>query len=138
MVQIERAVTTYQLDLAGNPDSSYLDAQTLATLEAILDDVKTSTQAAFPAYKLADDGFPVKPGQNVITPSIFKGFIVGRYRTWLANGWVENVDEFATLLTVTRNADVNRLDMLLPPDLMNQFRLLASRLAFFLNYPASS
>jgi len=138
VVQIERAVTTYQLDLAGNPDSSYLDAQTLATLEAILDDVKTSTQAAFPAYKLADDGFPVKPGQNVITPSIFKGFIVGRYRTWLANGWVENVDEFAKLLTVTRNADVNRLDMLLPPDLMNQFRLLASRLAFFLNYPASS
>ena len=136
---IERAVTTYQLDTATNPDESYLDAQTLATVEDILFDVEVGVRAKFRYFKLARNGFPAKPGQNVTTPNIVKGYIVGLYRGWLAAGLVEDVDTFAELLVVEINgSDPNRLDILLPPDLINQLRVTAVKLQFHLNFPTTT
>ncbi|XFB08767.1 hypothetical protein AAGT13_20535, partial [Azotobacter salinestris] len=44
---------------------------------------------------------------------------------------VENIDDFKANLVAERNAsDPNRLDLLLPPDLVNQLRIIANKIQF--------
>lgn len=51
------------------------------------------------------------------------------------DGLVENAELFAKNLIVERNtSDVNRLDVLLPPDLVNQLRIFALQAQFRLQY----
>jgi len=134
-VYVERAITTYQDDAGGSPDASMLDVQTLKTLEGILLDMISMFTGKFPRTKLAADGFPLRPGQNIVTPSVIKGAILSMYNTWIRLGWVENVTDFATNLIVEKNAsDPNRVDVLLPPDLVNQLRVLATKVQFRLDY----
>jgi phage tail sheath gpL-like len=46
-------------------------------------------------------------------------------------GLVENIEQFKTDLIVERNVqDPNRLDFLLPPDLVNQFIVGAAQIQF--------
>jgi len=48
-------------------------------------------------------------------------------------GLIENLDEFIENLIVERNTtDQNRVDALIPPDLINQFRVLAGLIQFIL------
>ena len=52
-------------------------------------------------------------------------------------GLVENMDLFKANLIVERNAnDPNRVDILFPPDLINQLRIMAMLVEFRLQYPA--
>lgn len=132
---IERCITTYQTNVLGLPDPSYLDIQTLATLSEIRFQYKTRMQNRFliPRFKLADDTFNVQPGSKVATPKTVKGEILALFNELSDIGLVENLDDFETNLIVERNTtDVNRVDVLLPPDLINQFRILASLVQFIL------
>lgn len=46
-------------------------------------------------------------------------------------GLVENIDSFKANLVAERNAgDQNRLDVLMPPDLVNQLRIVANKIQF--------
>ena len=48
-------------------------------------------------------------------------------------GLIENLDDFITNVVIERDAnDVNRVNVLLPANLVNQFRILASQLQFIL------
>ena len=134
-VLIERAITTYQTNALGIPDVSYLDVNTLATIGEIRYQYKARMMSRFisPRFKLADDTFPVQPGQKVATPSIVKEEIVGLFAQLRDEGLIENLDEFIDNLIVERNAtDRNRVDVLLPPDLINQFRIMATLFQFIL------
>jgi phage tail sheath gpL-like len=69
----------------------------------------------------------------VATPKTVKGEILALFSELSDVGLVENLEDFETNLIVERNiADVNRVDVLLPPDLVNQFRILASLIQFIL------
>ena len=134
-VMIERSITTYQTNALGTPDATYLDVQTLATLEEIRYQYRARMENRFliPRFKLADDSFPVQPGTNVVTPKTIKSEIIALFTLLRDNGLVENLDEFITNLRVERNTtDRNRADVLLSPDLINQFRILASLTQFIL------
>jgi len=134
-VRIERSITTYQRDDLGAVDPSYLDIQTMATLSEIRYQFNTRMTTRFlsPRYKLADDTFPVQPGSYVVTPSIIKQEIVALFMLLRDKGLIENLNEFVDNLVVERNStDVNRVDVLLPPDLVNQFRVLAGLIQFLL------
>lgn len=134
-VLIERAITTYQKNAAGALDASYLDIQTLATLGEIRYQFKNRMISRFivPRFKLADDSYPVQPGTYVATPKTVKQEIVALFTQLRDVGLIENLDDFVTNLRVERNAaDVNRVDILLPADLINQFRILAGQLQFIL------
>jgi len=134
-VLIERSITTYQTNLAGNPDPSYLDIQTLATLGEIRFQYKTRMQNRFiiPRFKLADDGYPVQPGTKVVTPKTVAGETIALFTDLRDAGLIENLDEFIENLIVERNAtDQNRVDALIPPDLINQFRILSGLIQFIL------
>ena len=134
-VLIERSITTFQTNALGLPDVSFLDIQTLFTLIEIRFQYKVRMVNRFiiPRFKLADDTFPVPPFSKIATPSIVKQETIALFTLLRDTGLIENLEEFTENLVVERNvSDVNRIDVLLPPDLINQFRVLAAQIQFVL------
>jgi len=134
-VLIERSITTYQTNAAGIVDPSYLDIQTVATLSEIRYQYKARMVSRFisPRFKLADDDFPVQPGSYVARPKDVKQETIALFTLLRDKGLIENLDDFIDNLVVERDAtDVNRINVLLPPDLINQFRILAGNVQFIL------
>jgi len=134
-VQIERCVTTYQTNGLGIPDASYLDVETLATLAEIRYQYKAKMATQFIAarYKLADDTFPVQAGSYVVTPKTIRQTIISLFTSLYDKGLIEDLETFKTNLIVERNeTDRNRVDVLMPPDVVNQFRVLAGLIQFIL------
>lgn len=133
VVRLERAITSYKTNALGADDPSYLDIETLMTLSYLRHDFRTYFLTKYPRHKLADDGVRFGAGQAVLTPKIAKAEAIAKFRQWEEMGLVENVGQFKTDLVVERNAtDPNRLDFLIPPDLINQARVFAAKIAFLL------
>lgn len=129
--RIERAVTTYQTDAFGLPDVAYLDFETLATLGYLRAGLRARIAQKFPRHKLADDGTRYGPGQAIVTPSVIRAEIVALFREWEEAGLVEARDQFVADLIVERDGtDPNRVNALVPPDLVNQFRHFAAAVQF--------
>lgn len=134
-VRIERAITTYQKNLWGQADPSYLDSETLHTLAFILRRLRARITTKYPRHKLADDGTRFGAGQAIVTPSVIRGELAAEYSDLELLGIAENAEAFAANLIVERNVDdPNRLDVLLPPDLVNQLRVFAVLAQFRLQY----
>ncbi|WP_163371077.1 phage tail sheath subtilisin-like domain-containing protein [Endozoicomonas acroporae] len=127
-VCIERLITTYTENSQGAPDPSYLDANTLFTLSYLRYTWRARVLQRFPRMKLGNDG---ARGDNVVTPKVMKGEMVALAGDWADAGLIEELEAFKQNLVVSRPADdVNRLDIILPPDLMNQLRITAARIDF--------
>jgi len=134
-VLIDRCITTYQKNALDVIDPTYLDVTTMATLGEIRDQwlTRMSTRFLSPRFKLADDGFPVQPGSYVATPSIVKQEIIALFTALRDKGYIENLDDFIENLIVERDlTDRNRINTLLPCDLINQFRVIAGKIQFIL------
>lgn len=134
-VLLERVITTYQTNSLGITDPSYLDIETLFTLNEIRYQYKARMITRFLAtrQKLADDTFPAQPGMNVVRPKDVKAETISLFTLLQSKGLIENLEDFIENLIVERNAsDPNRVDVLLPPDLINQFRILAGVIQFVL------
>ena len=133
VVSIERLVTTYQSAAGGVPDAAYRDANTLFTLSLLRASFRQRFSTKFARYKLANDGTRFGPGQRVVTPSTARAEAIALFRQWERAGLVESADSFKSGLVVERNeTDPNRLDFLLPPDLVNQLRVIAASINFTL------
>jgi phage tail sheath gpL-like len=132
---IAREQTTYQLNLYGTPDDAYEVVTTLATLAKLLRNQRAVVTNKFGRCKLADDGTRFGPGQAIVTPGVVKAELIAQYSLDEFNGLVENAVAFAANLLVERNStDPNRLDVLYPPDLINQLRIFAVLAQFRLQY----
>jgi phage tail sheath gpL-like len=130
-VQLERVVTTYQTNSAGGADTAYLDATTMLTLMYLRYAFRNRILGRYPRHKLANDGTHFGAGQAVITPKIGKAEAVAWFRDMEELGLVENFEQFKTDLLVERNGtDPNRLDFLLPPDLINGLIVGAANIQF--------
>lgn len=130
-VRIERAITTYQVNGAGVDDVAWLDVETVRTVSYIRQAVRSRIALKYPRHKLADDNARFGPGQAVVTPRILTAELLGLFRELEEAGLVENLDQFKADLVVERNpTDVNRVDALIPPDLVNQFRIFAAQVQF--------
>lgn len=133
LVQIEREITMYQENSFGSPDPSYLDLTTPATLSYLRYSVRGRITQKFPRHKLADDGTRFGAGQAIVTPGVIRAELLALFREWEEAGLVENFEQFKDELLVERNAnDRNRIDVLSPPDLVNQFRIFAQQTQFIL------
>lgn len=131
LVRIERLITTYQEDAAGNPDASYLDIETVRTIAYLRATVRARIAQRFPRHKLADDGTAFAPGQAIVTPKLIRAELLHLFREWEEAGLVEDFDQFDADLIVERNAtDPNRVDALIPPDVVNQLRVFAGLVQF--------
>lgn len=133
VVRIDRLITTYQSNALGTPDTAYLDVTTPRNLGYLRYSWKSLIERKYPDYKLAADGTNFGAGQAVVTPGIIRGEALAWFKAMELEGRVENFDQFAEDLVVERNVnDPERLDMILPPDLVNGFSILAARFQFIL------
>lgn len=128
---VERLITTYKTNTAGGADISYLDSETLFTLMYIRHDWRDYILRKYPRHKLANDGTRYGAGQPVVTPVVMKAEAISKFREWERLGLVENMADFKANLIAERNeSDPNRMDLLLPPDLVNQLRIVANKIQF--------
>jgi phage tail sheath gpL-like len=133
--QIAREQTTYQLNNYGYSDDAYELVTTLATLALLIRNQRYNITSKFPRHKLADDGTRFGPGQAIVTPGILKAELVSEYYIDEYNGLVENAAAFVANLIVERDPNnPNRVNVLYPPDLINQLRIFAVLAQFRLQY----
>lgn len=131
IVRVQRLVTMYQVNPAGMDDPSYLDVTTLRTIAYMRYSVRSMVTRKYPRHKLADDGTPIAPGQAIVTPNVMRGELVALFMDWMEIGIAENLEQFKRDLIVERNEmDQNRLDAVIPPDVINQLRVFAGQLQF--------
>ncbi|WP_273456391.1 phage tail sheath subtilisin-like domain-containing protein [Nevskia ramosa] len=130
-VRIERLTTTYRLNANGLPDNSYFDTESLHLLANLRYTLRTRFANKYPRHKLGKDG---SEGPNVMTPSTARAECIALYLDWLALGWVEGgvaFEQFKRQLRAEIDSnDPNRLNLLLPPDLINQLRTVAGQIQF--------
>ncbi len=130
-VVIERVITNYRENTFGAVDPSYLDIETLKTVTYLRFDTRNFIALQYPRYKLADDGTNFARGQAVVTPSVIRASLIARFRMWEEIGLVENIEQFKEDLIVERDSnDPNRINALIPPDIVNQLRVFAGLLQF--------
>ena len=133
--RLERGVTTYQKNDLGQADNSYLDSETLHQSAYIIRFLKTRITSKFGRHKLASDGTRFGAGQAIVTPGVIRAELIAGYYTLEQMGIVENADAFAQYLVVERSlTDPTRINVLYPPDLVNQLRVFALQYQFRLQY----
>jgi phage tail sheath gpL-like len=132
---IKRESTTYQKNLYGQGDDAYELVPTLATLAALFRSQRYAITSKYPRHKLADDGTRFGVGQAIVTPKIIKAELISQYLQDEFLGRVENLTAFKQNLIVERAVDdPNRVNVLYPPDLINQLRIFAVLAQFRLQY----
>ena len=130
---IERLITTYKTNAFGATDTSFLNIETMRTVCYMRYSVRNRMALKFPRYKLASDGTPVAPGSAVVTPTIIRAELVSLFQDWLEMGIAEDMEQFKRDLVVERNStDPDRVDAIIPPNTINQFRIFAAKLQFIL------
>ncbi|MCP3916145.1 MAG: phage tail protein [bacterium] len=131
IVRIERPITLYQVNAAGADDIAYLDITTLYTLALIRHELRTLWSLRYSRHKLAQDGTQFGPGQRVMTPLLAKGIVIGQYRGWVTRGLVDSIEDFADEVVAEINPqDPTRLDLQLPPRLVNPLFIVAAQIQF--------
>lgn len=128
---VERAITTYQTDAFALENISYLDVNTVATLAYLRLSWRSWVLQKYPRHKLANDGTNFARGQAIITPRIARAEAISWFIELEKIGLVEDLEQFKADIIVERDGtDPNRLNVLFPPNLVNQFRVMATRLEF--------
>lgn len=136
VVRIERAVTTYQKNAWNQPDPSYLDSEPLFQLAYILRLLRQRITQKYGRHALADDGTRFGAGKAIVTPKVIRAELIAAYGELERDGFVENAKAFAANLIVERDANSpTRVNVLYPPDLVNQLRIFALLAQFRLQYP---
>lgn len=133
--QIAREQTMYQKNKYDQSDDAYELVTTLATLAELFRRQRQVITSKFARHKLANDGTRLGPGQAVVTPNIVRAELIAQYRLDEYDGLVEDVTSFKSHLIVQRDSNnPNRLNILYPPDLINQLRMFAVLGQFRLQY----
>ena len=139
LLRIERAITTYQKNSWNQADPSYLDSETMHQLTEITRRLRYAITQKYPRHKLANDGTRFAAGQAIVTPSVIRGELLAEYAAMEEIGLVENAKAFAKYLIVERDSNnPNRVNVLLPADLVNQLRIFALLNQFRLQYRADA
>lgn len=128
---LERAITSYQTNAQDIADTTYLDIQTAFTMMRCARYMKRRVVTKFGRKKLASDGSRLPAESNVVTPSVVFNELVMVYGDLIELGWVEDMDWFKSNAKVVRDPnDVNRLNVIFPPDFVNQLRVFATLFRF--------
>jgi phage tail sheath gpL-like len=126
--RIERLVTTYKTS-NGVPDTAYQDIEVMRALAYLRYSVRVRISLRYPRHKLANNGTVISPGQPIVTPNDLRNELIGLAFEWQDAGLVENLEQFKREIMVERNStDVNRADAIIPPDIINGFRVMAAQI----------
>lgn len=126
LCRLEGTITTYQKNVFGQVDNSYLQINTMFNLASILQQLANVVTSQFARVKLAADGTKFADGSNIVTPSTIKASLVAQYQQMEFNGQVQGSAEFAAGLVVEQNANnPNRVDVLWDGILIDQLDIFA-------------
>jgi len=125
----ERLVTSYLQNGSGLDDEYWRDLVVFLLIKAMRYTARAYMASRYPRHKLGDDGTDYGPNQPVMTPALGTAEALNIGKLWAQRAWLENYETFRETAQAVRNeTDRNRLDMLLPPDLINQLRVIAIKL----------
>lgn len=132
-VSILRGITNFQTNSVPAPDVSFLDSMTSLTLSYMRKTWNSTIYPKFEGFMLANDGTTASANTDVVTPSVIKGEAVSLLRIWADNAIIEDFETARDSLVVERDSgDVNRVNVEMSPDIINQFRQLATVIKFIL------
>jgi phage tail sheath gpL-like len=94
VVHIERAVTAYQTNAAGAPDTSFLNVERVYTIQFCIRDLRNFITSKFVPSILVADGTQIPFGSGMTTASIILKACISRYRRYCTVGLMQNFDEF--------------------------------------------
>jgi phage tail sheath gpL-like len=123
-VQTESVVTMYRQNSAGGADTAYQQMNTVFQLSASRYYFVNQILNKYPRAKLSTSGGDVKAGQSIMTLDIAEAEAIAWFKDMQFEGIFELGEavlaQFKKELRVHRNGS-ERVEWLLPPDLMNQF-----------------
>lgn len=128
-VMIERMRTAYLQNIAGAPDNSYLDVETMYGLMFVARNMSEYLLSRYARKKLVSDTTPILYGSNCVNAPMIKASVILNYRALQQQGYVQNADIFAQNVAV-ENAGNGLVKILAPVDLVNQLRQIAILLQF--------
>lgn len=126
---LERMVTTYTLNPAGAPDSSYRDVETMDTLTYLIRDIRSWAATTYARKILVADGTPISGGSAMTTAQVILADFISRYKTYCDAGYCQNYDTFKAAASAV-NMGNGIVALQLPLDLGNQLRVLAMKIDF--------
>ena len=130
---LDRVISTYQISPLSAEDVTFLDIGTALTLGYLRYDWRTFWLTHYPRHLLAGDGNNFGPGLAIMTPKQGRGEAINRFRLWEERGLVDNAAQYKKDLVVERNAtDPNRLDFILPPNIVNGLMVTGVQIGFIL------
>lgn len=125
-MRVQKLITTYQVNSFGDPDNSYLYAETLDRIAYALSDLKTDLDTTFAGYRLADDGTRFGANLNIATPAIIAAHIAARYDRLVTLGICQDADAFRAGLDVERDlTNRNRVNVLWPGVMVDDLDIIA-------------
>jgi phage tail sheath gpL-like len=128
---IERMVTSSQLNAGGDEDPTYKDIETLRCITYFRYGFSSRILRKYPNAKLGNDGENFAPGIIVMTPKLMRGECLAFFDELNFLAIVEDRKQFAAELICVRNQDnPNQMDVFLPPNFVNQFRICAAVIGF--------
>lgn len=121
-VRIMRAITTYTKSATNTDDPSYLDLNTIRTLDYTRKAIEQRIELRFPRAKL-----------SARTPDKVRSEILDVLLRLENEEILENVAQHKAKLLVKRNGvDSNRLDCVIPTDVVNGLHIVANRVDLIL------
>src|SRR4030065_609036 len=134
-VMSEATVTMYLKNAVGAADTTYQQQNKLFILLAARNRLENRFATRYPRAKLTDSIEGLRQGQQVMTSDIGRSEALAWFNTCVYDGWFEggqaNFDQFNSQLIVSRDSvNTNRLNFLLPPNLIDQFLLCTGTIQF--------
>jgi len=130
-VRLDNIITMYQRNAYGFEDTSYLQIETKKTLGFIRYSMRARIAQRFPRHKLAGNATPRRAGDFLVRPVDIADELIALAGDWQDAGLVEDIEQFKSELVVDRDGnDPNRVNAIVPPNLVNQFRVFAARVDF--------
>jgi phage tail sheath gpL-like len=135
VVRIDRMITTSQRNAAGSPDTAYLELETMLSLMYARDNFRTRMATRYPRHKLGGDSDRYPAGEAIMTPSKGRAEAVSWFKDMSESSPVvfdpSALEQFKDDLVVEINeSNPNRLDFLLPPDLIGRLVNSAAQIQF--------
>lgn len=125
LCRVERLVTTYKTNAQSVTDPSYRDVETMRTLSFMRFSARARISQVYPRHMLADDGNEYDSEIAIVTPREIKAEMVALAGDWYKAAILENLEQFKRDVRARRaDDDRNTVELLLPPDIVNQFRNL--------------
>lgn len=126
-----RVITTYQKNVWGSVDTTWLDVNTPFQTAYTLRYLKAYVTQMYPRSALTPDN-PAQL-QAIVTPTDIKKALIHAYSNLVNAGIAKNLALFSQNLIVEIAADPNRVNVYLPLDVVNQLDIFAVNSTTFLN-----